>query len=387
MSLTIDESHALSSFQTIREVFFPVANTMTYLNNATTTPHPTNVLRAMEAYTRERISMTADFGRWMHQADGVRDGFARLIGGTPEEVAFVASASHGLSIVASGLTWKTGENVVLPCFEFPGNVYPWMNLKRFGVEVRLAGTPEGRVSVEDIERLIDDRTRLVAVSYVENRNGFRNNLREIGGLCHRRGLFFAVDATHGAGVLPIDVDACHIDALVSSTYKWLFAPVGVGCFYCRQSRWREVYPVQVGWTTTADPFNQFEYNFLLPQHARRYEVGNLNYPVLHALDAALELILEVGIDRISRRVLELTGRLMEELPGAGARVTSATEEERRSGIVTIVVPNQDRLMAHLQARKIHVLAFPGGRGIRISPHFYNNEADIDRLIEAVRTAR
>lgn len=385
MSLTDAERDALKSFQTIRDVLFPVANTVTYLNNATTTPHPTNVVRAIETHLRDRIDIgNANFLQWTEQPALVRAQFARLIGGTPEEIAFAFTASQGLSIVASGLTWREGDNIVIPCFEFPGNVYPWLNLRRLGVEVRFAGQPEGRVSLEDIKRLIDGRTRLVSVSYVENRNGFRNNLEEIGALCRDRGLFFAVDATHGAGVLPIDVEACHIDALVSSTYKWLLSPVGVGCFYCRRSRWPDIYPVQVGWTSVATPFNQFEYDLTFPDHARRYEIGNLNYHVLHALEAALELIQGIGIDRIAPRVLELTGRLIKELPKAGARLVSAAERERRSSIVTITVPDEEKLMAHLRARNINVVLFRGC-GIRISPHFYNNHEDLDRLIEAVRT--
>jgi selenocysteine lyase/cysteine desulfurase len=321
---------------------------------------------------------------WMDERIAhVRALVARLIHASPDEIAFVGSTSHGLNIVAAGIDWRAGDNVVCAETEFPANVYPWLNLRRKGVEVRFARQDQGRIPLEAIATQMDDRTRLVAISLVEFFTGYRNNLAAIGDLCRQRGARLCVDGIQGLGVLPVAVRECGVDFLAAHGAKWLLGPIGSGFLYCRRERLLELDLAMAGWRSVVDQREYFRYESDWFDTARRFEVGSLNYLGLTGLGASLELLLEIGLASISERVLQLTERLIRLLRDHHYRVITPSRREERAGIVSFLPRDDDPegTVARLKAADIVVSA--RGPGVRVSPHFYNTKEEIDTLMRVL----
>ncbi|SVD46103.1 uncharacterized protein METZ01_LOCUS398957, partial [marine metagenome] len=210
---------------------FPVKANRIFFDHAKVSPLPRRVCDAVNAFTEDACEYgTKNYKAWMTEVDRVRKQFARLINGDIDEVAFVKNTSEGISIVANGIDWKTGDNVVIPDIEFPANVYPWWNLKRFGVETRMVKAKDGRILLDDLIGQVDERTRVISVSSVECNSGFRNDLNQIGAFCKERNILFCVDAIQSLGILRMDVKRDNIDFLAADGHKWMLSVEGLGGF-------------------------------------------------------------------------------------------------------------------------------------------------------------
>lgn len=368
----------------IREREFPVTKRYIYLNHAGVSPIPAGAAAA----AAELLALFRDEGafhlrKWLEIAEEVRGRFARLVGASKEEVAFVKNTSEGISIVAAGFPWREGDNVVTASVEFPANVYPWMRLRSRGIEVRMVAPRDGRIRKEDLFAACDGRTRVLALSSVEFANGFRNDLPGIGEFCQRHGIFFCVDAIQSLGVIPIDVKSYGIDALSADGHKWMLAPEGIGGFYLSRDVLEMIEPVVLGWHSVKNRFDFEHYDFTLSPDARRFEPGSFNTVGLAAFNASLRLLLETGVDRIWERVRGLTEAALEAADRAGYEVLTPRQPEERSGIVTFRVPGADApaLWKALLSRGAVCASRSGG--IRISPHFYNTPDEIARFFELV----
>ena len=228
---------------------FPVTRKYAFLNHAAVSPIPTQAAKAMRSFIADaHENGDANSAEWDRRADAVRGLAARLIRADASEIAFVKNTTEGLCHVANGLRWRDGDNLVITNVEFPANVYPWLNLERRGVEVRWAKEVEGRIPFEAVEGLIDSRTRLVSISFVEFLSGFRNDLARIGELCGRKGLLFAVDAIQGLGALQLSVHDAGIHFLSADGHKWLMAPEGAGIFFCAKNALDQIDVTEAGWT-------------------------------------------------------------------------------------------------------------------------------------------
>lgn len=366
---------------------FPVTEEYAYLNHASVAPYSVPVARAMEDFITSRHRRGwLDGQKWEDRLEKVRGLIARLIAAEPEEIAFTTNTSHGLGIVATGIDWREGDNLIGAETEFPANIYPWLNLRRLGVEVRLAPARNNRILVEDIAALMDERTRLVALSFVEFATGFRNDLKAIGQLCRERGIYFCVDGIQGLGALELKVSQVPVDFLAAGGPKWLMGPIGTGFLYCRRALIETLIPARVGWWGVVDRDDYFRYDSPLRDDARRFEEGSLNFLGFHGLGASLELLLEVGISRIEERVLGLTDYLIAGLQERGYHITTPiASPQERSGIVCFHHPYHSVDDLEQRLRKARVVISKRGRFIRVSPHFYNDEADIDRLLDALPT--
>jgi selenocysteine lyase/cysteine desulfurase len=297
-------------------------------------------------------------------------------------VAFAANTSDGLAVVANGLDWREGDNVVGASCEFPSNVYPWMNLGPKGVEFRAAPERDGRVDPEDLFLLVDDRTRVVALSWVQFASGFRTDLARVGRFCRERGVLFVVDAIQGLGVLDLDVERDDVDVLASSAHKWLLGSEGIGLLYVSDRVVDRIEPARVGWTSVNDWIKWSRYDLTFREGAGRFEPGTLNTFGVYALGASLELLLEVGVPEIERHARAITDRLVEGLTGRGFHVVSPRTEGEWSAIVAATHPEHTphELVKRLHERGIAV-AHRAGR-LRVSPHLYNTADEIDLLLEA-----
>ncbi len=364
---------------------FPIRSTCSYLNNAAIGPLPARSVRAAEEYLHDQGSCAnGGYTRWTERLWRAKEHFAALIGTVPETLAVSANTSRGLLLVANGLDWNAGDNILIPKFEFPANVYPWMNLADRGVELRVVPEREGgRFHIDDFAALADDHTRLISVSFVEYSTGYRHDLTRLGAFCAERGILFCVDSIQGLGVIPLDVRTAGIDFLSADGHKWMLGPCGAGFLYCRPEAMEKIRHGFRGWGSVAQPGSYEDWTQPLAPDARRFEEGTPNYPGLYALEKSLELIREIGLERIQRRVMALTGHLVEGLDARGYRVMSPLGEGERSGIIAFRSDRFDsrELYLDLHSRNI-VTAFRRG-WVRASPHFYNRIEDIDRLLEAL----
>jgi selenocysteine lyase/cysteine desulfurase len=290
-----------------------------------------------------------------------------------------------MSLLAQGMRWKRGDNVVGAMGEYPANVYPWMNLQRQGVEFRQAPAASGRVTPDAVMALVDSRTRLVALSHVEFWNGYRVDIGAIGAECRRRGIVFAVDLMQSAGALCVDVRRLAVDFCAAGAGKWLMGPPGIGFCYCAAPLLEQLWPVVVGVGSVAAHDRYFEYDLTPAAGSRRFEESVVSLLDTAAFGAALDLLLEVGPDVIEQRVLHLARRLAEGLSERGYEIIEPWPRtpEESSGIVSF---RRDGLTAQALLRDLtaaRVIARIHRDFVRLSPHFYNTEQEIDRVLDVL----
>ena len=365
---------------------FPVTRRWAFLDHAAVCPIPDVGVAALEEYARR----AADNGvaAWPHWADQVAS--ARRLGAQlinapdADDVCFIPNTTTGIGLIAEGYPWQAGDNVIISAEEYPSNQYPWLNLKDRGVEVRTVPSRGNRVDVDDIRAAITDRTRVLSVSFVEFASGFRNDLDTLGGLCRENDIFFFVDAIQGLGAFPLDVQKTPIDALAADGHKWLFGPEGAGIAYVRREWVDRLRPLMVGAHSVRHPFDYAKIELDLKPHAGRYEGGAPNLPGIAALGESLGLILAAGVDNISRRVLTLTDYLCDRANAEGWSVFSSRRPGEASGIVSLTVPDVDPMDVVKKCRAAGVIVNARGGRVRVSPHGYNTEGEIDQFVDAVR---
>ncbi|HAS55609.1 MAG: hypothetical protein A2X56_12615 [Nitrospirae bacterium GWC2_57_13] len=368
----------LSSFRTE----FPVTKTHIYLDHAGIAPISLRVKKAVEGFLDECTRSGAfPYPFWMSRVNEVRKACARLINADRDEIAFVKSTSHGLSLVASGLDWKAGDNVLIFESEFPSNIYPWLHLKARGVEARVVPSRKGLFLFDDIKKLIDARTRLLTVSSVQFRNGFRIDLERLGALCRGRNVLFCVDAIQSLGVLPLDVKKCQVDFLSADGHKWLLAPEGIGLFFCRKELAERIDPPLLGWKSVENALDFDHVDLHLRTDALRFEEGSLNVMGIVGLGAALELLGEAGMERIEQQVLDLGELIISEAEQRGLELRSPRDRASRGGIVSFT-GEFDPLKVRDGLRAQGIMVNVRGGALRVSPHFYNTKEDIQRFYAA-----
>jgi cysteine desulfurase / selenocysteine lyase len=376
---------------------FPVTRSWTYLQNASIGPLSTRVMEAVQQHLLAHASAgTEDYPSWLEMTESIRARAGALINAPARTISFVRNTAEGLSRIAVGLRWIAGDNIITGALEYPTNVMPWTALSDQGVETRIVPMHGGRVRVEDIAEAADRRTRLVAISSVQFSNGYRLDLDALGSFCRERGILLSVDAIHQLGVLPFDAQASPVDFLSAGAHKWLLSPCGTGIFYVREELLDALRVIEVGAAGSVGYDVQKEllrHTFTPLPSARRFEGGVPVFSLLAGLGAAVDLCLEVGIDRITRHVLALSDFAADRLAALGFQVLSPrASEAEKSGIVAFVHPqiSSTLLKESLTRERISIsLRTVQGRSIlRVSPHFYNNVADIERLIDALsRPAR
>ena len=366
-----------------RRHLFPITERLTYLNHAGLSPLPRSAAqRIAQSAESQLLYGLARIGEWEQGLARVREVSARLLGCGSDEVAFVRNTSHGLSLVATGLDWRAGDNVLCAVSEeYPSNVYPWQRLSGRGVELKAVPAPAGRVEVEAFAEAGDARTRLVAVSSVQYASGFRVDLPALGELCRRRGWLLCVDGIQSVGLLPTDVRAWGVHFLSADSHKWMLGPPGAGVFYVDRSLAEAIEPALVGWRSTTGAFDFDRAALELRKDATRFEEGNLPYALLEGMGASIDLLLEVGLDAIWDRVCALNDQLVDRLISAGHRVDSPASAQHRSGSVLFRPRSGDpAALAEALAHEGIIVSCRRGR-IRVSPHFYNTPEEVLRVVE------
>jgi selenocysteine lyase/cysteine desulfurase len=363
----------------------PITQRWAFFDHAAVAPITARAQKAINEWTAD-MAENGDVmeHRWVQRVEEVRGLAAKLLDADPVDIAFIKNTSEGVGIIAEGFPWKPGDSVVTAAEEYPANIYPWMNLASRGVELRTVPSRDRRIRIDDIRSAIDSRTRLVSLSFVEFASGFRNDLDAVGALCRERGIYLFVDAIQGLGVFPLSVRKTPVDFLAADGHKWLLGTEGAGILYVRRDLVDMLHAVGVGWNSVIGARNFGTIDFRLKPNAGRWESGSLNVGGTVGLGASLELLLEIGIPAIAERVTELTDYLCECAERIGLEVYSSRLPEDKSGIVSLVAPGPDPIQLVRGFKREGVVINQRAGRLRISPHFYNTHAEIDRLIDLLR---
>lgn len=364
---------------------FPVTENYVYMNHAAVSPLSTRVRDAMAALNDDVLRNGAvHYADWLRVYEDVRLSAARLVNARAHEIAFMRNTSDGISAVANGINWREGDTVVGCNVEFPSNVYPWMRLaEERGIELKQAIERDGRIDPDELLSLVDDRTRVVAISWVQFASGFRSDLARIGRFCRERDIIFMVDAIQGLGGLKLDVERDYVDAFAADAHKYLLGPEGSALLYVSDRVIDRIKPTTIGWTSVKDYENYLDYKLDYREGALRFECGTLNTAGVYGLGAAINLFLEVGPEKIEEHLLGLSDHLAEELKAKGYDVISSRQKGETSGIITCTHERHSLSSLHrLLLSKRFITARREGR-LRISPHFYNTREEVDALIDAL----
>ncbi len=309
---------------------------------------------------------------------------ARLLDVSPEEIAFLASSSEGINLLAHALTWQPGDNVVVGDVEFPSDVLPWTRFQDQGIEVRVVSHRDWAIRLEDIEAAIDGRTRVVAISQVSYFTGQRLPLEDLSKIVRASNALLLVDATHAAGVVP--VQANQADILVTSCYKWLLGVHGTAIFYWNRERLPDLKPPFLGWhTATTTPDWRTPTTYTLRPDADRFVPGNPSFISLYVLENALDYILKIGLPDIERYVLNLGSQLWEGIQQSGREVMTPKAPQQRAGNICFIAADIEAITTGLAQAGVLIWGGYAGVGrIRVSTHLYNSEADVAQFLTALR---
>lgn len=373
--------------EALRRREFPVCETKVFLAHAGVSPLPRRVAEAMKQYVEAASRDNQEDVLSDEVISETRAVAAELINARPREIAFVGSTSMGLAMVAAGLPWERGDQVVCYRDDYPANVYPWMDLARREVDVKFVEPQRfGNITVEDLEQVVTDRTRLVSLASVHFQSGWRLDVNRIGKFLRERGILFCLDAIQSLGALRTSM--AFVDFAAADAHKWLLGPLGTAILYVREEQFDRFDPPLVGWNSASSPNFIAQKSLAFRPDARRYEPGSLNLAGIIGLRAALQLIRECGMEGVEARVLALARQIIAQGMSTGFGVIGPTEGPGLSGIVSLVSESRDMAMLHDELDAGNVVTSlryvrDGRRCLRLSPHFYNRDEELPRFDESV----
>lgn len=362
---------------------FPVMQHMLYLDSAHQTPLAGSIRDALVSFYSEGHEYGGPKPVWLRRVAKVRERVAEFFNAEAAEIAFTKNTSEGLNIAANAIPLKAGDNVLLISGDHPNNAYAWLNLRRKGVEVRFIDLTTDVADASTFEKHVDARTRVITLSHISFHAGQRHDLESIGRLCRQRGIYLVVDAMQSVGVVPIDVKKLGISVLSAGCHKGMLVPQGVGVMYVQQGL-EQLQPAYLAMTSMANPPADYiarPDDMATRTDAGRFETGNLNLPDIHALNASLDLITGVGIERIEEHVLRLGDRLIEVLDAQGIRLVGPRTRKHRAHIYVLDVPVAEWLDYFTQQQ---VRVSPERDGIRVSFGMFNTLDDVEQLAHILR---
>ena len=375
----------LAADEDLRQREFPICAQKIYCAHAADAPLPRRVAAAMHESIERATVDSRNYDGELERIEETRALVARLLACETEEISFTGPTASGLNTVANGLDWNDGDEVVCYLDDYPADVYPWLALERRGVRPVLLETARlGEITPEIVERALTKRTKLVALASANYISGYRIDLDAIGALCAERGVLFSVDAIQTVGVAPVPLQ--HVDFASAGAQKWMLGPSGAGILFVKKNRRELLRPAIIGGWNVVSPNFIAQRDIQFETGGRKFEPGAYTHTVLAGLRAAVELLLEVGANEVSNQSRSLTHSLREQINVAGFEFLSPTGEKNRSGILTFRHPKiaGERFLDALTKNDIVVsLRYDrADRGwLRVSPHFYNTEAEITKIAE------
>ena len=362
---------------------FPQPDELIYLNHAAVAPWPLRSQQAISDFARQNVERGAtDYPDWVALESRLRDRLANLIdAASADDIALQKSTSEALSVVAWGLPWKAGDNIILCRQEFPSNRIPWESLQPLGVEIRYLDLDTCDDPEQGMIDLMDTNTRLLSVSSVQYARGLRTDLQRLGTACRERDILFCVDAIQSLGALPFSVNECHADFVMADGHKWMLGGEGLALFWVKPELRTELKIYQYGWHMTREASNFDAPSWHPADSAKRFECGSPNMLGTHVLERSLSLLQQVGMERVSEAILNRSRLLAERIEAAdNLQLLSSTDDQRRSGIVTFKHRNLDGTRLHQQLMQQQVICANRGGGVRFSPHFYTPLEKLERAV-------
>jgi len=372
----------------IRSEFPHLQSDQLYFDHAAVSPLCNRSRNYLEQYINvvqsDRINNSEET---QELSNRIRKDFSTLIHTTQDRIAIVKNTTDGLILLARGLSWEKGDNIILYKNEFPSNVYPWYDLKFLGVDVKFIDTKLGRVTPDDLEAIITKKTKLISVSWVQYSSGYRNDLKELADWCHDRNILLAVDAMQGLGALDLNVENTGIDFLSTGTAKWLLGPHGIGSIYITKELQDKLHPPHLGWHSRNDKMNFHDYDQPLKSDASRFEFATQFSLGIWAFTGAIELLLESGSAEIENRIIDLSDYLVSGLNDIGLKVISDRSIRAvKSGIVYVSHPNKNNNeKIYNRLAELRVSISLRNNKLRISPHFYNTHAEVDKFLNIIES--
>ena len=372
------------NLQEAREQFPHLKTDQVYFNHAAIGPWSNLAVQRINEYVRQRSGEKIEnYPYVLKWNSSAKEKLGSLIGAEPERIAWVDSVSNGINILAQGIDWKQGDRIILNDLEFPSNVYPFLNLKKYGVEIDFVKSVNGTVTVDEIEKLISPKTKLISISLVQFLSGYRADVDSIGQLCRKHGIIFSVDAIQAAGVVEIDVKKSNIDFLTGGTQKWLMSSQGLSYIYLTEELQKRIDQKNVGWTSVENAWDLLKYDLTLKKDASRFQSGTVNWLGVSVFDAVLDLFTGFGIANIEKTVLSNTEFFIDLLSSIGIEsLLLNVEEKKRAGIVSFKHKKSKDVFDMLEEKKIFAAMREGM--IRFSPHFYNSKEEIERVVSELK---
>jgi cysteine desulfurase / selenocysteine lyase len=368
---------------------FPICRNKIFMSHAAVTALPRAVADAVIRFTEQSAANFESFSAVLNLLQETRTSAARLIGSSPDEVALIGPTSLGLSLFANGIDWQPGDEVICYLDDYPANVYPWLNLRSRGVTIRLLDPAEpGAITPELVAGALTPKTRLVALASCNFVSGYRIDVDAIGKLLREKGILFSLDAIQTLGAFPTRVE--YVDFLSADAHKWLLGPLAIGIVYVRKECFEICRPTLLGSWNIKAPGYVAQQEIEFHPTAQRYEPGTMNLIGISGMKAAIDLLLEIGIGRIAERILAIRARLIDGLRKFGFAVLGPTDGPNASGIITVSRPGTDMRALFERLTSEQIVCSPrqdrkGRQYIRFSPHFYNTQAEIDRVLEVLAT--
>lgn len=369
--------------QQVKHLEFPHSDSITYLNHAAVAPLPFRTGNAIINFANENVERGSQrYLNWLQTEKKLHQQLQQLINApSVDDIALVKNTSEALSIVAYGIEWWDGDNIVSSNQEFPSNRIVWQSLSRFGVDFREAELSNTTDPEQTLFDCVDQRTKLLTISSVQFSSGMRLDINRIGEFCKQRDILFCIDAIQSLGALQFDVQACQADFVMADGHKWMLGPEGLGVFYTTPKSRDQLQLTQYGWHMIEQCGNYENQPWTIAKSARRFECGSSNMLGIHALSASLSLLLETGIEEAERAALECAEYLRDKIRShQHLQLISITETTLSSPIIVFQHKHIDnkQLYQHLQDNGV-ICALRGG-GIRFSPHFYHTQEQLDRAI-------
>ena len=375
-----------------RRSAFPVCDENVFLAHAAVTVLPKVSADAVSRYAQQSARLPQEFGQVLKDFRRTRELAAQLIGARWEEIALIGPTSLGLSLFANGYQWIAGDEVVYYADDYPANVYPWLELERRGVVCKaIRAESPGEITPELVLSVVGPRTRMVALASCHFFSGYRLDVEGIGAVLRARGILFALDAIQTLGAFPLDVVRASVDMLSADAHKWLLGPMAIGIVYVSERHFARIRPTLLGaWNVQSPRFLAQERIEFVPT-AQRYEPGVLNAAGVYGMKASLELLLEVGIDRIASRLIFLKHALLDLLEPLGFEVMGVRAGPNASGITTVSHPRApaSALMQALEAGGVIASLRHDAQGrdyLRFSPHFYNTVGELVQVASLLEDA-
>lgn len=369
------------------QTYFNLDEDIIHVNHAAVAPWPIATVDAVKSFAEENMKIgSKHYLQWVAHETELRKMLATLINApSADDIALLKNTSEGLSVIAYGLEWQTGDNIVIAEEEFPSNRIVWESLKPLGVEIRYARVTSEEDPEQALINQMDENTRLLSVSAVQYATGLRMDLFKLGQACKQRNILYCVDAIQHIGALQLDVQEIQADFVVADGHKWMLGPEGLALFYCKHEHISTLKLNQFGWhmVENVGDFDDIE-NWQPASTARRFECGSPNTLAVHALHASIKLLLEVGMETVETLVLDNVEHLIQQFSQhEDIIIHSPTDRKRHAGIFTFSkkTVNNDDLYNELV--KKGAICAPRGGGIRLSPHFYTPKQQLNTLLEWV----